>query len=129
MSTGMDEQRGPWYLLTGLIIGLVLGLVYAWWIQPVEYIDTPPSSLRSDYKDQYRLMIAYAYAANPDGVRALERLKLLRDEDPQRALTEQAQRIIAKEGSESDARALSSLASALQQNPELMATPTSIPEP
>lgn len=121
------EQRGPWYLLTGLIIGLALGLIYSWWIHPVEYVDTPPSSLRDDYKDAYRLMIAHAYAANPDRVRALERLKLLKDADPQRALTEQAQKILANEGSELDARALGALASALQNNPELLATSTAQP--
>ena len=26
----MREERGPWYLLTGLIIGVIFGLVYAW---------------------------------------------------------------------------------------------------
>jgi hypothetical protein len=124
-----NEQRGPWYLLTGVVIGLVLGLVYSWWIHPVEYVDTPPSSLRGGYKDQYRLMIAYAFAANPDMVRAQERLKLLKDADPQRALTEQAQRILANEGSEQDARTLGALAAAFQQLPEVLATPTIETEP
>ena len=35
-----DEERGHWYLLTGLILGFVLGLLYAWLVQPVKFVDT-----------------------------------------------------------------------------------------
>ena len=31
----MRDSRGPWYLLTGLAIGAVLGVLYAWGVQPV----------------------------------------------------------------------------------------------
>ncbi len=126
MSSGANEKRGPWYLLTGLVIGLIIGLVYAWLVNPVDYVDTVPGSLRDDYKDQYRLMIALAYAANNDPVRAAERLKLLDDRDPARALTEQAQRILAEDGSMDDARALGALASALELS---VLQPTVISEP
>ena len=126
MSNGRFAQRGYWYLLTGLVFGLVLGLVYAWLINPVDYVNTIPSSLREDYRDQYRLMIALAYAANKDLVRASERLKLLNDDDPVRTLTEQAQRILAEDGSMEDARALGALATAMQQN---VIQPTTSPEP
>lgn len=126
MSNGRFERRGYWYLLTGLVIGLVAGLVYAWLINPVDYVNTIPSSLREDYRDQYRLMIALAYATNNDLVRASERLKLLKDDDPVRTLTEQAQRILAEDGSMEDARSLGALATALQQN---IIQPTTSPEP
>ncbi len=135
------NQRGPWYLLTGVIVGLVFGLIYSWFIQPVQYQDTPPASLRSDYKEQYRLMIATAYAANGDLVRAQERLKLLKDDDSARELIEQAQRILASEGNLEDARSLGLLATALElglktvaqptlettQSPDLPATETTLP--
>jgi len=126
LSNGRFERRGYWYLLTGLVIGLVAGLVYAWLINPVDYVNTIPSSLREDYRDQYRLMIALAYATNNDLVRASERLKLLKDDDPVRTLTEQAQRILAEDGSMEDARSLGALATALQQN---IIQPTTSPEP
>ena len=112
----MREERGPWYLLTGLLIGLALGLVYAWVMQPVEYVDTFPASLRTDFKDQYRALIASAYVANGDMVRARARLELLGDEDLLRALSEQAQRTLADGKSIEDARALGLLAIALGQN-------------
>jgi hypothetical protein len=112
-----SESRGPWYLLTGLVIGIALGLLYAWVFQPVQYTDTGPASLRSDFKDQYRALIAAAYLGNGDLLRARARLELLKDEDMYRALTEQAQRTLAQQGSEIDARALGMLAIALGQAP------------
>jgi hypothetical protein len=121
-----DEERGPWYLLTGLIIGAVLGLLYAWNVQPVQYVDTSPASLRQDFKDQYRALIAASYVANGDLVRAEARLKLLGDEDLYRAISEQAQRTLADDGSTNQARALGLLAIALGQNG---AVPTIPPQP
>ena len=31
-----QERRGPWYLLTGLVLGLAFGLVFAWVVSPVK---------------------------------------------------------------------------------------------
>lgn len=112
-----QEERGHWYLLTGLLLGIALGLAYAWWIQPVEYVDTMPASLRQEFKDQYRALIAAAYQGNNDLVRARARLELLQDQDMLRALTGQAQRTLANAGSSNDARALGLLAIALGQAP------------
>jgi hypothetical protein len=130
-----SEERGPWYLLTGLIMGIVLGVLYTRYLQPVEYIDTSPALLRQDFKDQYRLLIAAAYSANGDLVRAKARLELLKDTDVFRALSEQAQRTLAENGSSNDARSLGLLAIALGQAPPGPAlsvtqpaqTPTSAP--
>ena len=60
------DQRGPWYLLTGLVLGVALGLVYAWVLAPVKYVDTVPDMLREDYKAQYRALVAAAYMATGD---------------------------------------------------------------
>jgi hypothetical protein len=127
-NSGRDPARGFWYLLTGLVIGLVIGLAYAWLAQPVRYVDTPPVSLGAEFKDQYRMMIAVAFAADNDLVRAVERLKLLQDEDAFQALTGQAQRILAAEGSLEEARFLSALAVAIEQNPGLFAPAIPTPE-
>jgi hypothetical protein len=112
-----SEERGPWYLLTGLIIGIILGIVYTRYLRPVEYIDTSPALLRRDFKDQYRFLIAAAYTANGDLVRARARLELLKDPDVFRALSEQAQRTLAENGSSIEARSLGLLAIALGQAP------------
>jgi hypothetical protein len=109
------EQRGPWYLLTGLLLGAVLGVAYAWLVQPVEYINTSPASLRTDFKDRYRALIASAYMANNDLVRARARLELLQDDDLYQALAGQAQRTLAEGRSPDEARALGMLAVAIGQ--------------
>ena len=112
----MTQDRGPWYLLTGLVLGFAIGLAFAWLVQPVQYVDTTPASLRQDFKDHYRALIASAYAANHDLVRARARLALLSDDDIYRALAEQAQHTLAGEGSPEEARSLGLLAIALGQD-------------
>ncbi len=107
-------RQSPTYLITGLIIGLLIGLIYTWVYSPVEVLETQPSSLRSDFKDDYRGLIASAYLANSDLGRAQARLNLLQDEDSVRALTVQAQRVLGQEGSDLMARALGILAADLE---------------
>jgi len=115
----MRDERGPWYLLTGLILGAALGLLYAWLIAPRNYADTSPASLQAEFKDQYRAMIALAYLANGNFPRAQARLDLLKDEDPIEILNEQAQRSLAEGSmpgaSPLEAQALGLLAGSLEQ--------------
>ena len=118
------RQPFPWYLITGLVLGFLLGLLYAWLINPVVYSNTEPATLRSDYKENYRLNIAQAYAATGDLERAESRLALLREEDAIFELGSQAQQALAAGFSE-DARALALLASALQDDPEALIPTTS----
>ena len=47
-------------LLIGLVLGAAIGLLYAWVISPVTYVDASPDILRADYKEQYRSAIAAA---------------------------------------------------------------------
>lgn len=89
-----SPRRGNWYLLTAALIGLGLGLIYAWVLSPVRYVDASPASLRADFKDQYRLLIASSYIATGDLGRAQARLALLKDADPAQALNAQAQRLL-----------------------------------
>ncbi len=78
----MEQNRGNWYLLTGLILGLALGMIYAWVISPITEVDTHPNLLRDDYKDIYRSLISRAYQANSNLPRAEARLELIGDYDP-----------------------------------------------
>ena len=110
----MEQNRGNWYLLTALIIGLALGLFYAWSISPVSEVDTHPHLLREDYKDIYRSMISRAYQANLNLPRAQARLNLIGDEDPALALAAQAQRFLAENGDTEMAKILANLSAALQ---------------
>ncbi len=124
-----EENRSSWYLLTGLILGLLLGLAYTWWINPVEYNNASPTTLKETYKNDYRSIIAQVYAATGNFVRAESRLALLGDNDPIAVLSAQAQRILAQGGSDAEARALAMLAAALQNatpQPVQQTTPTPI---
>jgi len=112
-----------WYLLTGLVIGLILGLVYTWWINPVVYQSAQPANLHQTYKDAYRSAIAQVFAATGNFERAVLRLELLEDKDPIFTLGAQAQRALA-EGKEDEAKALALLAAALQATaPQATALP------
>ena len=46
------------------IIGIALGLLYGWVIEPVKFVDTTPASLRADYQTDYVLMVAEAYRSD-----------------------------------------------------------------
>lgn len=88
-------KRFPWEWLIAIIIGFALGLLYAWEISPIRYFDTTPNTLRSDFKDQFRIAIAASYASTHDLGRAKARLALLGDSDSSQALTAQSQRMLA----------------------------------
>jgi hypothetical protein len=66
----------------GLIVGLVAGLLYGWLIQPVEFVDTTPDSLRADYRTDYVLMVAEAFQAEQDLNLASRRLAVLGPAQP-----------------------------------------------
>jgi hypothetical protein len=65
------------YFLLSILAGAGLGLVYGWVISPVEYVDTTPNSLSEDYRTDYVLMTAEAYAADGDIALASRRLAAL----------------------------------------------------
>lgn len=60
-----------------IALGAAAGLYYGWVMNPVEYTDTTPDSLRIDYKADYVLMVAEAYQAEKDLEMAAGRLNLL----------------------------------------------------
>ncbi len=111
----MEETKAQsnLYLLTGLIIGLLLGLVFSISVFQAENAQALPNELNDAAKAEYRLMIASAFAANQDFDRALSRLELLQDPDPLAALTTQAQNMLASGNSDYAAKALAELASQL----------------
>jgi hypothetical protein len=103
-----------WFLLSGLFIGVFLGLLYAWLISPVQYRNITPALLQKTDKERYRAMISRAFTLRGDLGRAKARIELLGDDDAAEALAMQAQQSIASGGSEEDARSLALFASALE---------------
>ena len=88
-------RRIPWTVLVALLLGVGLGLFYAWVLSPRGITDAQPSALRGDFKDQYRSVVAAAYSATGNLPRARARLALLGDTDSVEALNAQAQRMRA----------------------------------
>jgi hypothetical protein len=124
----MSEHRrrsagGAWFLLTGFVLGLALGLVYALVFNPVEYVDMSPSTLRSQDKDSYRAMIAQAFQSDGNLARARQRLALLKDGSGSQNLASQAQRLLAVNAADANAQALAILAAALAPQSTPSATP------
>ena len=69
-------------IITALAIGVVLGLIYGWVIDPIEYVDVTPNILREDYRVDYVLMTAEAYQNDFNSEAAARRLAILGSESP-----------------------------------------------
>jgi len=69
-------------------IGIVAGLIYGWLINPVEYVNTAPDSLRKDYRTDYVLMVAEAYHTENSLSLAARRLAMLGDQAPEEIVTQ-----------------------------------------
>ena len=65
-----------------ILVGVLAGLLYGWFINPVKYVDTAPDSLKIDYKSDYVLMVAEAFSVEKDPVLAARRLTLLGPKSP-----------------------------------------------
>jgi hypothetical protein len=103
----MKDRQPPLYLITGIIIGLLIGLFVSFVLLPVQYTDTSPDTLSEEQKDVYRALAARAYLYDADQARAFSRIALLGD---------------ANVGDVQAARGLALLASVLT-NPETFITP------
>jgi len=72
-----------WFkIIIAMIIGIALGLVYGWVIDPIEYTDITPSILREDYRADYVLMVAEAHQSEQDSEISARRLAILGSESP-----------------------------------------------
>jgi len=115
----------------GAVIGLTLGLLYTWVIDPVELVNTYPSLLRTDHRQSWVRLTALSYVADGDLERARSRLDGLSREDVSVAIQTLIEESAAA-GSPADAlRSLTTLAEALNlQTPAMLVylyTPTPLP--
>lgn len=117
-------RRFPWGVILALLAGLGLGLLTAWGIAPVHFVDTTPNTLRADFKDQIRSVIAASYAATGNLERARARLALLDDSNSMQALSAQAQQMLAAGETSQQIQQIAQLAADLQQQkpPNTIAT-------
>jgi hypothetical protein len=74
---------GRWIrFLIAIAVGAGGGMLYGWVLNPVEYVDTAPDSLRFDYRADYVLMVAEAYQVENSLGLASRRLALLGSDPP-----------------------------------------------
>ncbi len=79
----MTSNRSRWlFIILALIAGVGIGLVYGWVINPVDYFDLTPDTLRADYKADYVLMTAEAYHVEQDPGLAARRLAIFGTKSP-----------------------------------------------
>lgn len=70
------------FIAVALIAGIALGLAYGWVIDPVDFFDLTPDTLRADYKADYVLMVAEAYRVNHDPGLAARQLAVFGSQSP-----------------------------------------------
>lgn len=84
--------------IAGLILGIILGLIYAWAINPVKWTDAPVSGLRADLKEEYLRMAIDSFSVSQDAALAQSRFNSLgSDKDDILA------RVVATPGAQSQA--------------------------
>jgi hypothetical protein len=103
--------------LAGLL-GIILGLVWGWYIQPVEWTDASPALLHSSYQEEYLRMAIDSFGKNQDTLLAQRRFESL-GPNAQAILT-----TIVKNTGSQDPLVISSFVNAVQPG-GLTATPPS----
>jgi len=65
------------FVMIGLLTGIGLGLVLAWVVFPVNFVDATPIQLRADLRDDYMRMAIESYSVNKDIDLAIRRYEEL----------------------------------------------------
>ena len=75
----LDSLTQRKWVLPGiaLVVGLVLGVVYAWVINPVKWVEGTPVQLRADLQQDFLRMAIDSYSINRDVDLAIERYQSL----------------------------------------------------
>jgi hypothetical protein len=79
----MKSESSRWiFIVLALLAGIGIGLAYGWVVDPVDYFDLTPDTLRADYKADYVLMVAEAYRSEQDPGLAARRLAVFGSQSP-----------------------------------------------
>jgi len=102
------------WVLIALAAGFGIGLLYAWVIDPVQFVDLTPDTLRADFRADYILMVAEAYQKERDADLAARRLAIFGSESPAAIVSETLQYGPQAGFSQTEISALEDLAAALR---------------
>ena len=104
-----------WLLvIVALIAGIGMGLAYGWYIDPVDFFDLTPDTLRADYKADYVLMTAEAYRSEQDAGLAARRLAVFGTQSPSSIAAQGLTYASANGFADSDVVLMQELVTALQ---------------
>jgi hypothetical protein len=118
-------RRISWFLFfSGVALGFIFGLYYAWEISPIDPKDARPTDLEPQFQVEYETLIALAYVNTGNISRAVRRVDEFPGLNSADTLQALAQQLLADGRSEEDVLAVAQLASALS-NPT---KPTPIPQ-
>jgi hypothetical protein len=70
------------FILLAFLLGIGAGLAYGWLLDPVEFFDLTPDTLRADYKTDYVIMVAEIYRVEQDPGLAARRLAIFGSRSP-----------------------------------------------
>lgn len=111
----MTTNRLRWvFILLALALGIAAGLAYGWFVDPVDYFDLTPDTLRQDYKADYVLMTAEAYSTEQDPGLAARRLAIFGTKSPSAIAAEGLAYARANGFSDSDIALIQELVTAMQ---------------
>jgi len=120
-------------LLAGFLLGLIGGLIYAWFLNPVKWVDVAPDRLNAQDQQTYILLVSEAYLQDFNLARAQARLQSLGVHDIAGLVATQADSAFLRGDDNHQVYALTVLAEALGAQPLAAAVfsgtaiPTSMP--
>ena len=111
----MRSNRFRWvFVLLALLAGIGIGLAYGWLVDPVQYFDLTPDTLRADFKADYVLMTAESYRVEQDPGLAARRLAIFGARSPSTIAADALEYARTNRFSDSDIVLLQELVTALQ---------------
>jgi hypothetical protein len=111
----MTSNHSRWvFIVLALIAGIVIGLAYGWVIDPVDFFDLTPDTLREDYKADYVLMTAEAYRVEQDPGLAARRLAIFGTKSPSAIAADGLEYARTNGSSDADIVLIQELVTALQ---------------
>jgi hypothetical protein len=111
----MTTNHFRWiFIVLALSAGIGIGLAYGWVIDPVDYFDLTPDTLREDYKTDYVLMTAEAYRVEQDPGLAARRLAIFGVKSPSTIAADGLAYARANGYSDSEVALIQELVTALQ---------------
>ena len=102
------------FISLALLAGIGLGLAYGWVMDPVDFFDLTPDTLRADYKSDYVLMVAEAYHVERDPDLAARQLAIFGTQTPSTIASSGLAYARANGFSDSDIALMQELVTAMQ---------------